>query len=214
MKLFVWDFHGVLEKGNELAVGEISNHVLAERGYYQRFSDTEIEKLYGLKWYQYFEYLLPQESPETHLALQQACFLHSSNSLKIISRYIQLNDHVPEILSRISFKHQQIVISNTRSESLRMFLEAVNITSFFPSTHALAVDAHTKDPLRQKIHVLQEFLKDKSFEKVIVISDAPEDKALTLDKGIFYLYAHPFRKHKEGIADFKINDLREVLKEL
>jgi len=31
-KLFVWDFHGVLEKDNEQAVIQISNDVLKELG--------------------------------------------------------------------------------------------------------------------------------------------------------------------------------------
>lgn len=33
MKLFIWDFHGVLEKGNDDAVVEITNLALRRHGY-------------------------------------------------------------------------------------------------------------------------------------------------------------------------------------
>ena len=73
-KLFVWDFHGTLEKGNELAALEISNLVMAEHGYYERFTTGDAYTLYGKKWYEYFEYLLPDEAHEVHVKLQHDCF--------------------------------------------------------------------------------------------------------------------------------------------
>lgn len=57
MKLFVWDFHGTLEKDNEHAVMEISNKVLENLGYTQRLSKEDNLMLYGKKWADYFEYL-------------------------------------------------------------------------------------------------------------------------------------------------------------
>ena len=39
MKLFVWDFHGVLEKGNDLAVLDITNKVLEQAGYSERLNE-------------------------------------------------------------------------------------------------------------------------------------------------------------------------------
>lgn len=38
MILFVWDFHGVLEKDNEKAVVDISNQVLSEAGFKEKFT--------------------------------------------------------------------------------------------------------------------------------------------------------------------------------
>jgi hypothetical protein len=35
MKLFVWDFHGVLEMGTELSALEVSNNILERFGYTQ-----------------------------------------------------------------------------------------------------------------------------------------------------------------------------------
>lgn len=48
MKLFVWDFHGVLEKDNDLAVLDISNKVLEQSGYAERFSEEKIVSTTGL----------------------------------------------------------------------------------------------------------------------------------------------------------------------
>lgn len=84
MKLFVWDFHGVLEKDNEKAVIDISNQVLKRAGYKERFTDKDNERLYGVKWYQYFEDLLPGLSNEGHLSLQAACFKFAEDNLHIL----------------------------------------------------------------------------------------------------------------------------------
>ena len=49
MKLFVWDFHGVLEKDTEYGVVSVSNKVLEINGYSERFTFDEVKSLYG-KW--------------------------------------------------------------------------------------------------------------------------------------------------------------------
>lgn len=46
-KLFVWDFHGTLEKGNEFAAIEMSNLALAQLGFHQRFGTHHATELYG-----------------------------------------------------------------------------------------------------------------------------------------------------------------------
>jgi len=73
-KLFVWDFHGTLEKGNENASRAITNNVLAKFGHKVRLSKHDAIKLYGKKWYEYYEYLLPNEPHEVHLTLQANSF--------------------------------------------------------------------------------------------------------------------------------------------
>ena len=44
MKLFIWDFHGVLEKNTERAAKEITNRVLEEFNVPNRASDDDIER--------------------------------------------------------------------------------------------------------------------------------------------------------------------------
>lgn len=84
MKLFIWDFHGVLEKDNEKAVIVISNKILEKNGFTERFSDCDINKLYGLKWYQYFKYLLPNLSTDECLKLQSDCLENQKDNQLII----------------------------------------------------------------------------------------------------------------------------------
>jgi len=79
MKLFVWDFHGVLESGTENTVFEISNQVLEDFGYRERFTRQENHDLFGRKWYEYYEYLLPAQNHERHMSLQQASFVMSDS---------------------------------------------------------------------------------------------------------------------------------------
>lgn len=215
MKLFVWDFHGVLEKDNEKAVIDISNRVLANAGYAERFTEADNEKYYGLKWYQYFERLLPDQPGEEHLALQVACFTFAENNLDILAKHIKPNDHAIEVLSEISkTNHQQIVISNTRQLDLIWFLESIDIKKFFDEDHIIGVNAHQTHA--SKVEALQAHLDSTTYDKIIVIGDSEDD--LKLGKAVHaitYFYKHPHREHENTEnADHIIKDLRSVLQEL
>ena len=101
MKLFVWDFHGVLEKDNEKAVIVVSNKVLEKAGYKERFSEKDNEEFYGLKWYQYFERIIPGLNKSEYLKLQSDCYKYSEAHLDLLAKYIKPNDHAIEVLSLI-----------------------------------------------------------------------------------------------------------------
>ncbi len=73
-KLFVWDLHGVLERGNDSAVVEITNTILKQFGYSQTLRSQDSLSLSGKRWHEYFASLLPHQAPEEHLKLQDACF--------------------------------------------------------------------------------------------------------------------------------------------
>jgi phosphoglycolate phosphatase-like HAD superfamily hydrolase len=211
MKLFVWDFHGTLEKGNEYAVLEMSNVVLEKHGYKEKFSESLCRELYGKKWYEFFEYLLPDEPNSKHLELQEDCFSFSIEHPEIIARYIKLVDHALEVLESIGEKHDQILISNTKPASLRVFIKSVGISHIFTNGKAFATDSHIKN--KTKHDVLKKYLLKNSFEEVVAIGDSPGD--IELGKAIgakTYLYAHHGQEFKNCNPHFKINDLREVLK--
>lgn len=214
MKLFVWDFHGVMEKGTEGAVLEISNSVLEKFGYFERFNKEDIARLYGLRWFEYFEHLLPQESHDRHVELQQHCFEMSNANPQIIAEHIRANDHVYEVLGEINRKHCQILISNTEPKSLKIFLDSIGVASYFPKESVFAADSH-QNPTRTKKDILKEFIRDKEFESIIVIGDTQEDINLASFIGsVSYLYVHPGRPFIDCDADHKTHDLRELLKEV
>jgi hypothetical protein len=217
MKLFVWDFHGVLEKGNDEAVVEITNRVLYSFGHSRRMTTQEGEFLSGKRWYEYFAFLLPHLNHQEHLALQAACIDTQMKEPEIIAKHIQLNDHAHFVLQSIAdCQLTQILISNTQPKALDLFVKIVGIEKYFPSSHRFGVDSHSQRQIT-KLDCLRAFLEDKKFpEGIISIGDSPGDMALIhqYPNAIGYLYTHPGRVHREANCHYKIQDLREVLREI
>ncbi len=215
MKLFVWDFHGVLEKDNDLAVLEISNQVLKRAGYLERFSQKDNRDFYGLKWFEYFEKLLPRLTHEQHLALQAACFKFSEDNLDILAKHIKPNDYAVEVLGAINNAgHDQIILSNTRPHDLLWFVNTVGITDYFPEHKIIGVNAHEQHSVKKD--ALKAYLTGKNFDKIILIGDSASDMELAeVGGGIRYFYTHAHLLMPEvAEADHKITDLRKVLTEL
>lgn len=205
----------MLEKDNDLAVLEVSNQVLAEAGYKERFSEQDNRDYYGFKWYQYFERLLPDLSHNEHMALQAACFKFSEANLHILARYIKPNDHALEVIIAIhDAGHDQIILSNTRPHDLLRFVKTVKIEKNFPASKIFGVNAHEK--LGTKSDALKQYVRDKHRGDIIIIGDSVADMALARAVGgTTYFYNHPHLKQDRTIrADHFISDLREVLNEV
>jgi phosphoglycolate phosphatase-like HAD superfamily hydrolase len=217
MKLFVWDLHGTLEQGNEYAVIEISNKVLKDFGYTEQFSPKHTSQLYGLKWHEYFASLLPKESPGKHTELQAACFAFSNSpeGVATIARYMKPSENAIMVLAAIKKNHEQVLISNTVPESLPIFMSALGIQKYFAASHALAVNQHAREAKRTKEDALTDFMHGKNYDEIIVIGDSETDMRLARESGAkAYLYAHAGSPFRSESGDFKINDLKEVLREL
>jgi len=217
MKLVVWDLHGTLEQGNERSVIDISNLVLAEFNYAQRFSYDDNPVLYGIKWYEYFSWLLPGDSHSRHLELQEACFKLSETRPDLQCRWMQPTPHAISVLTAVKAGHDQILISNTRPSSLAMFIKTLGYGKFFSPSNAFAVDAHTTEARLTKADVLAKYLADtnRSYDELLIVGDSPSDMKLRdVSGGITYLYAHPGLGFRPCDADFKIGDLREILQRI
>jgi len=154
---------------------------------------------------------------ERHLELQEACFKFSNENFDTFANRIHANDYVDEVLGKIANSpHQQILISATTPESLIQYLQNLGIEKFFPTTHAFAIDTH-RNRLTTKKKTLQGFLESSgTYESIVAIGDSPKDVELAkiMGNGISYLYAHPKRSFRDCDADNKINDLREILREI
>lgn len=213
MKLFVWGFHGVLEKGNEFAVQELTNNTLKKFGYNRKLTRDETIELYGNKWHEYFTYLLPNEPREVHMRLQAESVERAD--WKCVEKHIKPNDHSHLVLDAIHGRHEQIVISNTQPHSLVKFLDLVGSSRYFPNGYAFAVNAHDESGHLTKEDALRNFLKDRAYDELVIIGDSPGDIALkSVAGGTTYLYTHPHLAHKDCSADHKVTDLREILAEL
>lgn len=219
MKLFVWDYHGTLEKGNEQAAIEISNLALAKHGYTERFSSEDAVQLYGKKWYQYFEYLLPNERHDTHVSLQESCF-EWPDAAAVVAKYIQPNDYAHDVVKAIARSgHNQIIISNTSSEALPMFIRLVGLEDFFADANAFAVSGHAREVARDKTHVLSEYLTalPAKPERIVLIGDSQTDVELIVGENVSgYWYRHPSLARGESDISHitPISDLRAILAEL
>ncbi|TSC64102.1 MAG: hypothetical protein G01um1014106_274 [Parcubacteria group bacterium Gr01-1014_106] len=214
-KLFVWDFHGVLERGTEHAVFEITNAVLARCGYGERLAVEDNEHLYGRKWYEYFAHALPHEPPEKHLMLQRLAFEFSDAHPRVVGRHLSATEYAEEVLAKVAARHEQILLSNSRPGALRQFLQSVGLLHFFNDGTLHGLDGHRPDQARSKPDALAEYIRNKSFKDVIVIGDSLKDIELALAyNGVSYLYRHPGRSHPPSSATYKISDLREVLREV
>jgi phosphoglycolate phosphatase-like HAD superfamily hydrolase len=215
MKLFVWDFHGVLEKDNEHAVIDISNKVLRKLGYKERISWKDNLKLYGQKWFEYFQYILPNVSHEKHLEIQQACIAYEQAHPNIVGNNIKPNNHAIEVLEAIQkSRHDQILISNMSDVALEMFMDSIGITKYF-SKKAFFCNTRSGNKVYTKHYRLREYLKKNDFDEIIIIGDTPNDISLKeVAGGTTYLYTHPHLEFKDCEPTYRINDLREVLKEV
>jgi phosphoglycolate phosphatase-like HAD superfamily hydrolase len=218
MKLFVWDLHGTLEQGNEKAVIELSNMALQQLGYRERFLPEDARTLYGLKWYQYFEHLLPDEPHEQHLALQEASFAISEANHELIMQYMRPSAHALEVLQAITDAgHRQILISNTVPATVPRFIRALGMEQHFTPANSFAVNAHSKYAMATKESALQAYLGrvQKPFAQLIVIGDSATDLALAEAVGATsFLYAHPGYAFRTEGGTQRINDLRAVLQAL
>jgi phosphoglycolate phosphatase-like HAD superfamily hydrolase len=216
VKLFVWDLHGVLEIGNDRAVIDVSNEALFQFGHSARFTYEDGVRLYGLRWYEYFEHLLPDASHEHHIELQEACFKLSEERPDLQYRWIKQTPYAETVLIAIGEHHRQILISNTRAATLDMFLKLLEIEQFFPDGQAVAVDQHVKNATATKRDALASYLTAHgAFDELIIIGDSPADMRLAdASGGITYLYAHPGFAFRDCDASFKIRDLRCVLDHL
>ena len=214
VNLFVWDFHGVLEKDNEYAVREVSELVLREFGSKRPVTVQECLDLYGKKWGQYFRHFAPEADQETiHQMVDRSVEIGLKGD--IIRKHIKPNDYAHQVLKTISQKsHKNLVMSNSTPESLDLFLDAVGMSETFDYKHG--ADHHRKNAHEKnsKEVWLRQFIQDNRFKYLIVIDDAVMGIEMGRNVGaVTYLFS---RKgfDKSIKADYYISDLREVLKEI
>lgn len=213
MKLFVWDFHGVLEKGNEFAVQEVCNKVLSEFGVERESTVQECLALYGKKWADYFRYFASNfDEEKIHRMVDRAVEIGLVE--KPALKYIKPMDYSHDVIKKITEKgHINIIISNSSPEALDYFLESVNMLNIFD--HKYGADRHRKNAneSNSKELWLKQFLQQHKFDDVIVIDDS--SVGIEMGKRLGAVTYHFKRNGKiESNADYQISELRELLKEV
>jgi phosphoglycolate phosphatase-like HAD superfamily hydrolase len=206
MALVVWDYHGVLEQGNENGVLALSNLALEEEGLPQRFTDDDIIRLYGKRWLQYFEILLPQADTDMHKRLEQRALRIDKERPEVRERYIRPTPNSHYVLEQIAQRNDQLLLSNCHD--IVAFLRATRMEDYFPEGKRFATAATT--PVRSKQELFDSYLHGARPAPIILVGDSPGDLDIN-PHDITFLYAHPGRDFRQCEADHKIRDLRGVL---
>ncbi len=204
-KLFVWDFHGVLEEGNDGTVIEITNKILARHGHKSSLTEQEAAAYTGKHWWEYFAHLMPGLPSATYRLLEAECVAEFNAHPEVMLKYIKPNRNALEVLETLALRHTQIVVSQVHQNTLELFLKAVGLTRFFPDKHAIA----TLDENKSKQQALRDFMNGQVYNSIVAIGDSPHDMLGTVN----YHYVHPGRKHRECDAHYKVNNLTDVLRE-
>jgi phosphoglycolate phosphatase-like HAD superfamily hydrolase len=211
--LFIWDFHGVLEKDNEFAVQEVVNRILPEFGINRKATVEECLMLYGRKWADYYKFFAPDADEDTihNMVLRST---EISINEKIALKYIKATEFAHDVIKEISSKgHINLVMSNSSGEALDYFLESVNMQDIFD--HKFGADIHRKSEYGKdtKTEFLKKFLNENKFDKVILIDDMEQAIEMGLKFNAVTFRFHRNSEKPSSKAHFVINDLREVLKE-
>ena len=225
--LFVWDFHGVLEKDNEKAVQELCNFVLKKYGINREMTLEETLDWYGLSWFDYFKLLIPDGDPELWQSMVKRTLSLQQIGWDIVKKHIKPQDYSEEVLKIIKDKgHHSIVLSNSRPAHAKRFANVVGLTDYLNEIIGADSDdnsrIHNNPNINKEIHdikteILNNFLKNKNYKKVVAIGDKESDIRAGKNCGaVTYLFFNSeVKKNAHNTkADYTISDLREVLKEL
>ena len=219
--LFVWDLHGTLEKGNVNAVKELINLVLKESGIEKEITVQDALNWYGLSWFDYFKLTVPEGNQKIWKSMVDKVLSLQQRGWEIIKKHIKLRDFAEDVLMTIKKKgHQNILLSNTGPEHIRMFTDLLNITQYFDDI--IGVDTNHNSRLGREVddnksRALAKFLRNKKYEKIVLIGDKESDIKTGKSCGaITYLFLDQklFKEYPSTEADYTISNLKEALREI
>ena len=217
-KLFAWDFHGTLEQGTEVGFTEILRKMARKINYKRRISLSEVRKHYGISVLDYLRKFFPKLSNEEIYKLRE--YVRDIQNRKHIEKYIKPAPYAHEVLAKIKAAgHKNIVVSTSSQSHILRFLEVVGVARYFDEI--LGIDRHALerefDIASEKARAIGRFARKFKIatKSIVVIGDREGD----IDAGIIigaktYQYIAADLPHVATGADFKIYDLREILREL
>ncbi len=217
-KLFAWDFHGTLEQGTEVGFTEILRKIARKINYKTRISLSAVRKHYGISILDYLRQFFPTLSNRDIYELRE--YIRDIQNRKHIEQYIKPAPYAHEVLAKIKDSgHKNIVVSTSSQPHILRFLEVVGLTGYFDEI--FGIDRHVLegkfDIAKEKSRAISSFARKHKIESknTVVIGDREGD----IEAGILlgaktYQYITPDLPHVATNADFKIYDLRDILREL
>ena len=217
-KLFAWDFHGTLETGTEVGFAEILRKLARENNYKTTIRLVEVRKLFGISILDYLRHFFPKLTHDELYEYRNQ--IRDRQNRKHIEKFVKPAPYAHEVLKKISAAgHKNIVVSTSSKPHILRFLEIVDLTEYFDGI--FGTDRHALDKefdiVSEKAKVINSFAKKQKIpaKNMVVIGDREGD----IDAGILlgaktYQYIQPEIPHVVTRADFKIYDLREILREI
>ena len=217
-KLFAWDFHGTLETGTEVGFAEILRKLARENNYKTTIKLEEVRKLFGISILDYLRHFFPKLSHDELYEYRNQ--IRNRQNRKHIEKYVRPAPYAHEVLRKIKAAgHKNIVVSTSSRPHIIRFLEIVDLTEYFDEI--FGTDRHALDKefdiVSEKAKVINSFAKKHKIhsKNMVVIGDREGE----IDAGISlgaktYQYIQPEITHIVTRAQFKIYDLREVLREI
>jgi len=218
VKLFAWDFHGTLEQGTEVGFTELLKELAKSIKYDAKIELEEVRKLYGSSILDYLKHFFPEYKNEEIIILRNK--IRSLQSEKHLKDFIKPALYAHEVLSKIQDEgHKNIIVSTSSQKHIKRFLGVIKVTKYLDAI--FGIDRHSLDSkfdiAKEKSKVIRSFAQSHKIDpsRIIVIGDRAGD----IDAGILigaktYQYIQPHFENVKTKADFKIRDLREILKEI
>jgi len=219
-KLFIWDFHGTLEKDNIYAVKAIIDRTLKAFNINREISLNETIKNYGLSWIDYFHFVYPQGNIKVWRQMKEKAE-EIQKEQHLVEKYIKPADKAKEVLEKIQKNgHKNIILSNSAPQWIKRFVKMVKLEKYVDEIFGLNLhnlSRKGKDISDKKYEALQKYINNNKFDKLIKIGDRDSDiKAGKMLGATTYYIKNKFNQDNklEIKPDYTISDLREVLKEV
>ncbi|QQG42934.1 MAG: HAD family hydrolase [Candidatus Giovannonibacteria bacterium] len=214
--LFIWDFHGVLEKDNEYAVQRICRQVVKEFGFNTKVYLEDVRRWYGLKWIEYFFNLTEEQDRRK---LRKMVKRAREVSQKIVHKYLKPMNHADYVLSQIKKSGGvNVIVSNARQDRIEDFVKIVGLQKYLYKV--IGIDGHTRfkfsTPM-EKANAISRLSAGKNYARKIIIGDSESDILAGKMVGAkTYLFVKKMNSKKVSDikADKTIDDLRKILPEI
>lgn len=172
--LFIWDFHGVLEKNNEYAVQHICKKVTKKFGFDVKVYLRDVRHWYGLTWLEYFVNLTKEQDKQK---LREMVEEAREVSKDIVHKYIKPMDYAEQVLREIKKSgNVNIVISNTRQDRIEHFVKILGLERYFDGM--VGIDGHVRFKFstpKEKAKAIERLSTDRDYVRKIIIGDSESD---------------------------------------
>ena len=217
-KVFVWDFHGTLEEGVEIGFFEILKKLAKGNKAGRKITLSAVREKYGITVADYLRYFFPEaNTSQIKKMMGEVAKIQNQNHLK---KYVRPAPGAIEVLSKIKEAgYENVVVSNSHPKHIEFLIDIVGMKNLID--HVFAVDRHyspkKQDPVKEKVKIFEAIIKRRKLKSRQLI--AIGDKATDVNAGILagattYHYLPKKFPIDKTNADFKIHNLREILREI